>query len=329
MRKKDPKVSIIITTHNGSDCIENALISVLMQSWKFMEIIIVDDNGTGTKEQQKTASVVKPYIDKCQIKYIVHEKNKNGSHARNTGAYYSTGEWLAFLDDDDLFLPDKIEKQIKYIYHNNVDMVVCGGFYIKRNGTGYISRLCEEKEILKQYLTEKILFNTSTILIKKAVFIELNGFDVSFKRHQDWEFITRVLTDYKVGFVSNPLIIKYSVGRNVASNARLAEEYIEHFFDIVGKKIYDYSNKQYFSIKNYQYIRVAKLYIKEHNTQQAKRLLKKTTYNHLAGIMLLLSELLHIYRKLAYGMKKSGFSYYKYHKILMSWKNEFFDKDKS
>ena len=53
-----------------------------------------------------------------------------------------------------------------------------------------------------------------------------------------------MLIDYKVGFVSNPLIIKYSVGRNVASNARLAEEYIEHFFDIVGKKIYDYSNKR-------------------------------------------------------------------------------------
>ena len=105
-------VSIVIPTFARPDNLVRAIESVLNQTYKPIEIIVVDDNGRGTLYQVETENVLKPYIYKNQIKYLTHEINKNGSAARNTGFRVSKGDYVCYLDDDDVFAPTKIEKQV-------------------------------------------------------------------------------------------------------------------------------------------------------------------------------------------------------------------------
>ena len=108
----EPKVSVIIPTHKGSGVVQRAVDSVLRQTYKNIEIIVVDDNGRLSEEQLKTEEVLKTYINDGLIKYVPHEINKNGSAARNTGVRNSSGEYITLLDDDDEYLPDKVETQV-------------------------------------------------------------------------------------------------------------------------------------------------------------------------------------------------------------------------
>jgi glycosyltransferase involved in cell wall biosynthesis len=105
-------VSVIIPTYKGADKINSAVDSVLNQTYKNIEVIVVDDNGKNEPEQLLTAEKMKKYETFENVKYLVHKKNINGSAARNTGIRASKGFYLGFLDDDDVFLPDKTQKQV-------------------------------------------------------------------------------------------------------------------------------------------------------------------------------------------------------------------------
>ena len=115
-------VTVIIPTYKGSNTILRAVDSVLNQTYKDIQIIVVDDNGKDTKEQQITQSVLQEYIDQNKILYLVHEKNINGSAARNTGLKYSDGKYICFLDDDDIFLPEKTKNQVS-IFENSPEEI--------------------------------------------------------------------------------------------------------------------------------------------------------------------------------------------------------------
>ena len=107
-------VSIVMPTYKGTDNICMAIEGALHQTYKPIEIIVVDDNGEGTEEQKKTEVLLSKYISSKKIKYIKHKYNINGSAARNTGMKVAKGEYFSFLDDDDYLFPDKIEKQVKF-----------------------------------------------------------------------------------------------------------------------------------------------------------------------------------------------------------------------
>lgn len=118
-------VTVIITTYKRSDTIEEAIKSVLNQTYKNIEIIVVDDNANIPDEREKTAKIVKKYPD---IVYIANTKNLGGALARNEGIYKAKGIYIAFLDDDDEYREDKIEKQYKlYKEHENenVGLIFC------------------------------------------------------------------------------------------------------------------------------------------------------------------------------------------------------------
>ena len=102
------KVSIIIPTYKRSDLLERAIKSVINQTYKNIEIIVVDDNVNNSKEHLQNLKIIEKYP---QIIYIKNKKNLGGGLTRNVGIKASTGEYIAFLDDDDEFYPTKIEKQ--------------------------------------------------------------------------------------------------------------------------------------------------------------------------------------------------------------------------
>jgi len=102
-----PMVSVIIPCFNGEKFVAQAIESVLNQSYQRFEIIVVDDSSS-----DNPVSIVKPYLTDTRIKVIKHEVNKGILVACNTGIRASTGELIAFLDQDDLWLPEKLEKQV-------------------------------------------------------------------------------------------------------------------------------------------------------------------------------------------------------------------------
>lgn len=304
------KVSVIITTYKGHKEVEYAVLSVINQSYKNIEIIVVDDNGMNTNEQKLTKNRLKKYVDKNMIKYITHKKNINGSAARNTGAQAATGEWLTFLDDDDIYLENKVEKEIKEAIKHNYDMVVCGGYFVNKNGYGYKSNFKSQNNLLLNYLTEKTLFNSSSIFIKKEKFWKINGFDDSFKRHQDWEFCARAIINLKVKTIKSHQYIKYTFGRNVAQNAETAETYLNHFLDKIGPILKEYSKTTYEKIKNYQIIRIAKIYYRNKNFKAFTNIMKQTNYKYFK-IIIIISNFKHLLKKITSGCQKRCMSYQK------------------
>ena len=100
-------VSVIITTYGGSKTLKRAINSILAQTYKNIEIIIVDDNDPNSLERKHTENIISNF-DACTIKYIKHSKNLNGAVARNTGINASNGKYICFLDDDYFYLPNRV-----------------------------------------------------------------------------------------------------------------------------------------------------------------------------------------------------------------------------
>src|SRR5215471_7855638 len=115
-----PKVSVIIPTHNRAEFLRSAITSVLNQTYQDFEIIVVDDAST-----DKTPEVVASFHD-GKIKYIRHDANKGDAGSRNTGIRNSSGDFLAFLDDDDEWLPEKLQMQVGLLRNSRVKV---GGVY--------------------------------------------------------------------------------------------------------------------------------------------------------------------------------------------------------
>lgn len=211
------KVSVIIPTFNRPVLLNRAIDSVLNQTYKNVEVIVVDDNNPDTIGRLETEKIMREYSDDCKVRYIKHLTNKNGAAARNTGIKNSSGEIICFLDDDDYFLEQKVEKQLSFLEKNtNFQGVYCGriqkGKYIKPIKSGDLS-----KEILSLTFTP----TTCSLMFYKYAIEEIKGFDESFKRHQDFEFLLKFFKKYKLGFVEDALVV---IGENAGENSLHGEE---------------------------------------------------------------------------------------------------------
>ena len=213
-------VSVIIPTYKRPDTLDRAINSVLAQTYPYVEVIVVDDNNPDTEGRRLTEEKMAPYSDNPRVKYIKHEKNKNGSAARNTGAKASNAKYLAFLDDDDEFFPEKIDAQVKRLEELPIDYAVCYTYvvYEKENGQIRYSTECREGDLFFDALTRNLSFQTVELIcaigdteidgkpyseivkVAKDYIDSIGGFDESFRRSQDKEVVTRLLKDYKIAF---------------------------------------------------------------------------------------------------------------------------------
>lgn len=205
----DDLVSVIIPTYKRSHLLEKAINSVVNQTYKNIEIIVVDDNSPASNYRKKTEKIMLNYKNNNNIKYIKHLENKNGAAARNTGLKFSEGKYISFLDDDDEFFCLKIEKQVDFIKKskNNFKAVYCKFGMYNNDKKIYESAYFSEGNLMLDVLSLKTkIFAGSTLLIEKNILEELNGFDESFERHQDYDLLVRFFRKYKIRCVPMELV---------------------------------------------------------------------------------------------------------------------------
>lgn len=193
-------VSVIIPVYGCGDCIQRCVDSVLNQSYSNIECIVVDDNGLGTDNQRLVESILCKYKSDSRFKYVCHNTNINGSAARNTGVGHSNGEYIILLDDDDELYPYFIQSQLSCL--DNMPpikgLVYCSFEVWKGKEKLRTNYARKSGNLLFETLIHDIEIPTSSWLIRKSAYLSINGFDESFKRHQDWEFITRFSDKYHI-----------------------------------------------------------------------------------------------------------------------------------
>ena len=196
-----PKVSIIIPTYNRAALLLKALESAKAQTYPNIEIIVVNDGSTDNTEE-----TLAPYMD--EIHYIKQE-NQGCAAAKNTGLSYATGEFITNLDDDDLFLPQKVERQVE-MFMKGLEIGICatGVYHIDANGqiTGtYIPpTLSRETQVLR--LLGHCFFVQSSVMIHRKCHEKLGGYKLMLS--EDYDFWLRVALHYEIGVVKE-LLTKY------------------------------------------------------------------------------------------------------------------------
>jgi glycosyltransferase involved in cell wall biosynthesis len=206
-----PQISAIIPAYNAGRFINRTIDSVLAQTFKDFELIVVDDGST-----DNTAEIVKNYGSK--VKYI-YQQNAGDGPARNAGIKAAAGKWLAFLDHDDEWLPEKLDEQIKLL-SANPDLRWCGTNRYQSDGQRR-AVVTEENKIQKELGNRDYFDNyfraiiesdcqviTSTLIIRRDVFSEVGVFDGHWKRCADQDMWWRITYKYpRIGYISRPLTV--------------------------------------------------------------------------------------------------------------------------
>lgn len=258
-------ISVIIPTYNRSDVISRAIESVLTQTFPDFELLIIDDCSTDNTKQ------IVNRFDDPRVCYFRHDMNQGGSAARNTGIDHAEGDYIAFLDSDDEWFPRKLERQVNYLESLPEEWVaVYCKWEGKRNGyfgkiRGLMSRYFSDKvgakggeELIPHILTMTFpIGGASTLLVKRETVEAMGGFDESFQRHQDWEFLIRLLQHGKLGCVSKELFRKYSTG---APDPTSLEETKQQFFEKFSYLIQRYEDEGYRIMARHQLVLARKYY---------------------------------------------------------------------
>lgn len=210
------KVSIIIPTYNRAKLLADAVKSLQQQTYENIEIIIVDDCST-----DNTAETVER-MDDGRILYVKHDVNRGGSEARNTGLMHATGSYIGFLDSDDQWQPDKLERQLAVFREEPEIGVVYTGMKVYQ-GSYLVKEVIPKYrgDLLAKLVESNCIYTTSSILVKREVMEKVGGFDSSLPSCQDWDLYLRLAQVSRFGFVEDSLVLYHlHPGDRISTNYR-------------------------------------------------------------------------------------------------------------
>lgn len=216
-----PLVSGIITTYKRKpEMVVRAAKSILNQTYKNMELFVVDDSPEDFELRDAVRDALMQIGDD-RLTYIRHEKNMGACASRNTGIIASKGEFLSFLDDDDEWCEDKIERLMEKMTSPQIGLVYCGYVIINENNNTTTERNCKKiaGDVFDELIRSNFISSTSFPLIRRECFDKVGMFDVELLSLQDYEMWTRIVKEYKVDYVDLPLIKYYiHAGEQITSN---------------------------------------------------------------------------------------------------------------
>lgn len=259
------KVTVVMPTFKRPEMLERALGSVFSQTYKNIEVIVVDDNGENEDYDEFYLEIEKKY----PIRYVKNEKNIGAALSRNIGIQLATGEYLTFLDDDDTYSFDKIEKQVKLIEESeleNIGFVYC---QMTRFDEGMVAKINETKNFYRgnvipfEMNLKSCIAGTPTILVKTELIRKVGGFR-KISSSQDWCLILDLLTsgcsvDYNEESLVNVCIhsgdrISTSLNKIKSLSGEVFEikkEYLKGCSDELKKEVFFYHYYQLASATKY------------------------------------------------------------------------------
>ena len=219
----DALVSVVIPNYNGALYLTEALSSVIAQDYENVQIIVVDDGSS-----DNSVEVLKTFGTKITL---IESENNGASTARNIGISVAKGEYIAFLDSDDIWVTNKLRLQLEYMQINELDLVYCHGQEF--GNTDGPNVLHEAKfagdcyRYFKKFPSKAIIdMGPSTAVIRSARLLKTGIFDPSFTGPaEDWDFFRRYCRGAKVGFCDQVLVHRRNHSKNV-SNRSLTEYYL-------------------------------------------------------------------------------------------------------
>ena len=226
------EISVIIPTYNRAELLPQAVKSVLNQegvggSYAINEVIIVDDCSTDNtaevvndiRKRAKELSISERGRDTVDIIYRGLEVNGGPGKARNEGAKLAGGEWIAFQDSDDLWLPDKLKEMVTFMEEHPGADLYTHWYDAKLDGGRTIAVELEEPEDCFAELSRRNFIGAPTIVAKKEAFLDVGGFDEEMRALEDWDFALRFAYDHSIRIVPKTLMIVDLVGEGVSSKA--------------------------------------------------------------------------------------------------------------
>lgn len=271
------KNSVIIPTYGNPVFLEKSINSVLNQSMNDLELIIVDDNNPNTEARSNTEYLVNKYLkNDNRVIYLKHDYNMNGAVARNTGFSVAKGKYISLLDSDDEYMPGRLQKFYDVMEHSDSKIAgVYSGCEFRRKGRKYhVEDSVPSGNFLAETLACTFMFCTgSNIFVRKSVVDELEGFDGSFLRHQDYEFLVRLFLKYDLIGLPEVLVIKNNeyFNRPNAENAiAIKRQYLDKFKTIID----NLSDKDRCFIYNRQAVSIAESAMAENKIRLANHYYK-------------------------------------------------------
>lgn len=226
-------ISVIIPLYNKANCIKRTIQSVLSQSYKDFELLIVDDGST-----DESKNIVLSITD-SRIRYI-YKENGGVSSARNFGAQKANSKWLFFLDADDVLLPNALYSLVSNC--NEQCQIISGGIVVQ-NENSKINKIPRVKGLinnpLRQWWLKNIMPRTGNLLLTKELFFSLGGFDEQVSYNEDYGFLLKMLSTYEI-FIVKDLIMVYTDDNKSLSTRRtpLESEFGNYMFSLSIENIY-------------------------------------------------------------------------------------------
>jgi hypothetical protein len=232
-----PKVSVVIPTCNRPELLKRAIRSVLAQTFQDFEIIVVDD---GMKVRAKDAALG---FSDPRIRYIENETSLGGGGTRNRGIDEAKGEYIAFLDDDDEWLPEKLKKQVKALEKAPLKTGFVMPSVLIRKGNREEINYIEggERDFSKITLRRLKGFLTSGLMVRREVLKEVGAFDTAFPSHQEIDLLVRISQKYLGIGIHEPLVINYfgteggHIGGDLRRRISGREMFLSKHSNLIGK----------------------------------------------------------------------------------------------
>lgn len=215
MRKKKELVSIIMPAFNTERYIKDAIHSVLNQSYQQWELLIIDDAST-----DNTLNIIKEMQTKDSRIHVFHNtENLGASKTRNKGVDHSRGEWIAFLDSDDLWKAEKLEKQLNLAYEKTSEFIFTGSSFINRKGEPFKGIFEVPEKINYRKLRNKNVISCSSVLIRKRLMKKIRMKNDNM--HEDYAVWLKVLQTGIIAHAVNEPLLIYRISFNSKSGNKI------------------------------------------------------------------------------------------------------------
>jgi len=185
----NPKVSVIVPTYNRAKLLGYCLSSVLKQTYENLELLVVDDGST-----DDTAALLNEIARSDRRLKVLKQEKKGAQYARNLGFQESTGELINFLDDDDLWHPEKLSRQVR-AYHPEIDGVICQTVWFREwpGDHNFLFNVFDHRDFLARFLKLDVVWQTAAPLWRKSFLEQVGAWDTKLTSGQDLDFHTRCL----------------------------------------------------------------------------------------------------------------------------------------